>query len=98
MYWKNPMIGYLNINHFENEVINFREISHQAPIDTISVDETKLGSSYPDSQFHIDGCQCSPFSKDRKQIWRRQNCLCKRRVHCKKTDKFRGKYFLNNLH
>ena len=23
-YLKNPMIGYLNINHFENKVINFR--------------------------------------------------------------------------
>ena len=51
-YLKNPMIGYLNINHFENKVINFREICHQAPIDIICVDETKLDSSYPDSPFH----------------------------------------------
>ena len=49
------MIGYLNINHFENKVINFREICHQAPVDIICVHEKKLDSSYPDSQFHIDG-------------------------------------------
>ena len=43
-YLKNPMIGYLNINHFENKVINLREICHQAPIDIICVEETKLDS------------------------------------------------------
>ena len=32
MYLKNPMICYLNINHFENKVINFREICHQARV------------------------------------------------------------------
>ena len=69
------MIGYLNINHFENKVINFREICHQAPIDIISVDETKLDSSYPDSQFHKDGYKFPPFRRDRNK-WRRQNCLC----------------------
>ena len=67
MYLKNPMIGYANINYFENKVINFREICHQAPIDIICVDETKLDSSYPDSQFHIDGYQFPPFRKDRNK-------------------------------
>ena len=61
-YLKNPMIGYLNINHFENKVINFREICHQAPIDIICVDETEL-----DSQFHIDGYQLPHFHKDRNK-------------------------------
>ena len=45
------MISYLNINHFENKVINLREIFHKAPIDIIFVDATKRDSSYPDSQF-----------------------------------------------
>ena len=55
------MIGYLNVNHFENKVINSREICHQAPIVIICVDGTKLDSSYPDCQFHIDAYQFSPF-------------------------------------
>ena len=66
-YFKNPMTGYLNINHFENKVINFRETCHQAPIDIICVDETKLNSSYPDSQFHIDGYQFPPFRRNRNK-------------------------------
>ena len=78
------MIGYLNINHFENKVINFREICHQAPIDIICVDETKLDSSYPDSQFHIDGYQFPPFRKDRnkygggKIVYVREGFIAKR--------------------
>ena len=61
------MIGYLNINHFDKKVINFREICHQPPTDIICVDETKVDSSYPDSQFHIDGYQFPPFPKDRNK-------------------------------
>ena len=61
------MIGYLNISHFENKVINFREICHQASIDIICVDATKLDSSSPDSQFHIDGYQFPPLPRDRNR-------------------------------
>ena len=61
------MIGYLNINHLENKVINFREICHQAPKDIICVDETKPDSSYPDSKFRIDGYQFPPFRRDRNR-------------------------------
>ena len=70
MYLKNPIIGYQNKNHFENKVINFSEICHQAPIDIICVDETKFDSSYPNSHFHIDDCQFPPFRKDRNKYGR----------------------------
>ena len=63
-YLKNPVIGYLNIHHFENKVINFREICHQASLDIICVDETKLDSSYPVSQFHTDGYQFPLFRRE----------------------------------
>ena len=81
------MIGYLNINHFENKVINFREICHQAPIDIICIDETKLDSSYPDSQFYIDGYQFPPFRRDRnkygggKIVYVRDGFIAKRLVN-----------------
>ena len=63
------MISYLNINHFENKVINLREIFHKAPIDIIFVDATKRDSSYPDSQFYINGYQFPPFRRDRSKYW-----------------------------
>ena len=61
------MIDYLNINHFENKVIHFWEICHHASIDIICVNETKLDSSYPDSQFHKDADQFPPFRRDRNK-------------------------------
>ena len=64
-YLKNAMIAYLNINHFEDKVINFKKICHQAPIDIIRFDEAKLDSSYPNFQLHTDGYQFPPFRKDR---------------------------------
>ena len=64
-----------------------REICHQAPIDIISVDETKLDSSYLDSQFHIDGYQFPPFCRDKnkygggKIVYVREGFIAKRLVN-----------------
>ena len=85
------MIGYLNRNHFENKVINFRENCHQAPKDIICVDETKLDSysSYPDFQFHIDGHQVPPFRIDRDKygggeiVYVREGFIAKRLANLK---------------
>ena len=84
---KNPIVSYLNINHFENKVIHFREICHQALIDFICVDETKLDSSYPDSQFYIDGYQFPLFRIDRnkyrggKIVYVREGFIAKKLVN-----------------
>ena len=81
------MIGYLNINLFENKVIYFGEICHQARIDIICVDATKLDASYPDSQFQIDGYQFLPFRRDRnkygggKIVYVREAFIAKRLVN-----------------
>ena len=80
----NPMIGYLNINHIGNKIINLRDICFKAPIDILCIDETKLDCSYPDSQFHIDGYQFPPFRKDRnkngggKIVYTREGIIVKR--------------------
>ena len=64
-YSSNPIIGYLNINSFQNKVISFREIIKKAPLDIICIDETKLDQSFPDSQFYIENYQFPPFRRDR---------------------------------
>ena len=53
-YMKNPSIGYLNINSLSDKIIYLREICLKTSIDILCVDETKLDSSYPNAQFHID--------------------------------------------
>ena len=85
------MIVYLNINHFENKVINFRKVCRQAPTDSICVDETKLDSSDPDSQFHIDGYQFPPLRRDRKKneggkiVYVREGSIAKRLINLKEN-------------
>ena len=67
MIINNPSIGYLNINSLFEKIIYLREICLKTSIDILCVDETKLDSSYPNAQFHIDGCQFPPFRKDRNK-------------------------------
>ena len=57
LYTNNPIIGYLNINSLENKITELREVCRKAPIDLLCIDETKLDASFPDAQFHIEGCQ-----------------------------------------
>ena len=66
----NPSIGYLNINSLSERITYLREICLKTSIDILCVDETKLDSSYPNAQFHIDGYQFTPFPKDRNKYER----------------------------
>ena len=66
-YINNPSIVYLNINNLFEKNIFLTEICFKTSIDNLCVDETKLCSSYPNAQFHIDGYQFPPFRKDRNK-------------------------------
>ena len=54
---KNPAIGYLNINSLRNKVVDLREIMSEISLDYFVISETKLDSSFPSAQFHINGCE-----------------------------------------
>ena len=83
-YINSPSIGYLNINSLSEKIIYLREICLKTSIDILCVDETKLDSSYPNAQFHIDGYQFPPFRKDRnkygggKMVYIREGIIAKR--------------------
>ena len=62
---RNPFLGYLNINHVRNKIADLRCILKEIGSECISISETKLDSSFPDSQFKIDGYHFPPFRKDR---------------------------------
>ena len=61
---KNPFRGYLNINHLRNKIVDLRCVLKEIGLECISISETKLDSSFPDSQFKIDGYHFPPFRKD----------------------------------
>ena len=50
-YPKNLVIGHLNINHPRNKIVELREY---LSLEYFVVSETKLGSSFPSAQVHID--------------------------------------------
>ena len=54
-YPKNPAIGYLSINSLRNKIVDLREIMSDISLDYFVVSETKLDSSFPSAQFHING-------------------------------------------
>ena len=66
LFPKNPKMGYLS-NQFEHNVIGICKICHLTPKDILCIDETKLDSSYQNSQFHTAGCQFLPFRGDRNK-------------------------------
>ena len=63
LHTNNPIIGYLDINSLENKITGLREVCRKAPIDLLCIDEIKLDPSFPDAQFHIEGCQYPHLSK-----------------------------------
>ena len=54
-YLSNPFISYLNINSLSKKIDALRQICKIYPLEILRVDETKLDSSFPNSQFRIDG-------------------------------------------
>ena len=63
---KNPIIGYLNINHLRNKVIDLRPIIQDVDFHFLAIAETKFDDSYPSAQFQIDGyLNTFEFRKDR---------------------------------
>ena len=62
-----PMIGYLNINSLRNKIDYLRDICNKSPLNIFCINKTKIDSSFPDAQFHIDGYLFQPLLKDRNQ-------------------------------
>ena len=63
----NPIVAYLNINSLGEKINHLREICKKSLIDTLCVDEIKIGSSYPDAQFQTNDYQFPPFRRDRNK-------------------------------
>ena len=87
-YPNNPIIDYLNINSLKEKIICLRDIISTSKIDILCIDETKLDTSFPDSQFKIDRYKLPLFRKDRdskgggKIVYVREGIVAKRLSHC----------------
>ena len=54
-YYKNSLVGYLNINSLKNKTTDLRIILQDLKINYFVLSETKLDKSFPTSQFHLSG-------------------------------------------
>ena len=61
---KNVLLGHLNINSVRNKFESTNELIRNN-FDIFIITESKLDSSFPDSQFHVPGYRL--FRKDRKK-------------------------------
>ena len=87
-YLNSPIIGYLNIKSLKEKIVCLTEIISTYKIDILCIDETKLDTSFPDSQFKIDGYQFPLFRNNRdskgagKIVFVQESIVAKRLSHC----------------
>ena len=62
------MISYLDNNSLKNKITQSREVCKKVAIYLLCIDGTKLDTSSPDPQFHMEGYLCPPFRRDRDKI------------------------------
>ena len=76
------------MNPLKEKTICLRDIISTSKIDTLCTDETKLDTSFPNSQFRIDGYYFPLFRKDQdaeggaKIVFVREGIVTKRLSHC----------------
>ena len=85
---KNPVLSYLNIKSLGGKFDNLQEFCFKTEVDILYIDETKIDPSYPDSQFHIDGYQFSPFRKDRNKHGEGKIVYVRNGIIAKRTKQF----------
>jgi len=88
--FKNPKIGYLNINTLQNKIVDLQSIAHDIDFTFLAVAETKLNDSYPSAQFFIDGYY-SPHEFRRDRPYNSGGGLLlyiKKGIPCKRLMKF----------
>ena len=91
-YPNNPIIGYLNINTLQSKIISLREVIAKAPLDAFCIDETKLGDSFPNSQFMLENFKFPPSPRDRNSKGGGKLVYIKQGIIAKRLDNLKTKF------
>ena len=85
----NPKIGYLNVNHFRNKVVDLRCILKDIEFTYLAIAETKIDNSFSSTQFNIDGYLCpKEFRRDRTNKGGGMLVYIRKGTPCKRLNKF----------
>ena len=68
------MIRYLNISSISNKIVQLTDICKTFRIESLCIDETKLDSSFPNTQVHLPHYQF----QGRKIVYIRDGIIAKR--------------------
>ena len=74
---RNVIIAHVNINSSRYKYTALNEVQHDGLIDCLTVQETKLDASFPDTRFHVPGCRT--YRADRDAIWWRYHHVRQKR-------------------
>ena len=93
-FLKNALLGYLNINHLKNKIVDLRPIVQDLDFTFLAIAETKLNDTLKSAQFRIDDYYCpEEFRRDRTYntgggllLYIRKGIPCKR-IRKLETDK-----------
>ena len=85
-YAKSLIIGHLNINSIRNKFLDFKELV-LSDTDMCLILETKLGDSFPDQQFNVNGYKM--FRKDCNKFGGGLILFVKENTPCKVFNAFR---------
>ena len=85
----NPKIGYLNINHLRNKVVDLRCILDDISFTYLAIAETKIDDSFPSTQFNINGyLNPKEFRRDRTINGGGMLIYIRKGIPCKRLKKF----------
>jgi len=85
----NPKIGYLNINHIRNKIIDLECMIKDTDFAYLAIAETKIDDSFPNTQFNINGyLNPKEFRRDRNGNGGGMLIYIKKGIPCKRLKKF----------
>ena len=87
-YINNPQISYLNVNSLRNKIHDIRNLTFQLFPTVLALSETKIDSSFPDSQFFIENYQNpKDYRKDRTKDGGGLVTFIKNGIPCRRISK-----------
>ena len=85
----NPLFGFLNLNSLRNKINDIRSFINKLYPAMLTLCETKLDGSFPDSQFIVENyLNPGEYRKDRTKYGGGLMVYIKRGIHCRRLSKY----------
>lgn len=86
-YYKNPLLGFLNINSLRYKIVDLREVMERCLLDILVIEETKLNKDYKTELFVMNNYQY-PMRRDRDEFGGGLMQYVRKGVVCNRISKY----------